>query len=255
MNHFFAQEDAFSADHKTVVIRGDDAHHIMHVLRMKVGEEFSVSSTAESDTAEYRFGIVAMEEGAVTGELRFIKKEGVELPARITLFQGLPKADKMELITQKAVELGVAKIVPVACERSIVKLAPGRAEKKVARLQAIANAAAKQSRRGMIPEVSFVMRFQEACALAQEADVFLLPYELAQEESASAMEETREVIRAIKPESTVAVFVGPEGGFSKEEVQLCKEKGASVITLGRRILRTETAGMALLSWLVFQLES
>ena len=255
MNHIFVNRDRMSADKRSITVTGAEAHHLINVLRIKEGEEFSVSIADEDDLNQYRYGVVSIEDGAVQGELRFIKKEGVELPTRITLFQGLPKADKMELITQKAVELGVAKIVPVACERSIVKLAPGRAEKKVARLQAIAEAAAKQSRRGMIPEVSFVMRFQEACALAQEADVFLLPYELAQEESVSAMEETREVIRAIKPESTVAVFVGPEGGFSKEEVQLCKEKGASVITLGRRILRTETAGMALLSWLVFQLES
>ena len=149
----------------------------------------------------------------------------------------------MELIIQKAVELGAYSIVPVSTRRCVVKLDNKKAEKKVSRWQQIAESAAKQSKRMLVPEVHSVMTFKEAL------DVLLIPYELAK-----GMKETKELIRSIEPGKSIGVFIGPEGGFEEQEVADAMEAGAKPITLGHRILRTETAGLAVLSVLMFQLE-
>ena len=185
--------------------------------------------------------------------LRFIKEEGLELASKIYLFQGLPKADKMELIIQKAVELGVYEIVPVACKRSVVKLDGKKAAGKVQRWQGIAEAAAKQSRRGIIPKVREVAGFGEALNYAGQLPVKLIPYELAGVEG-ETMEKTRAIMKNLKPGEDIAVFIGPEGGFEEKEVAGAMAAGALPITLGRRILRTETAGITVLSILMYHLE-
>ncbi len=231
-----------------IVITGSDVNHIKNVLRMKIGEEIAVSNGV--DNREYRCGIEEFTEGEVICSLRFIKEEGMELPSRIYLFQGLPKADKMELIVQKAVELGVYEVIPVAAKRCVVKLDEKKAAAKTGRWQGIAEAAAKQSKRGVIPKVHSVMTVKEAAAYAQSMDVRLIPYELAQD-----MKHTKELIGGVKPGQSVAVFIGPEGGFEESEVQAALEAGIEPVTLGRRILRTETAGLTVLSWLMYQLES
>ncbi len=233
---------------KTVTILGGDVNHIKNVLRMKPGEEISVSNG--SDGREYRCSIVALEEDRIICELRFVKEDGVELPARIYLFQGLPKADKMELIVQKAVELGVYEIVPVACKRCVVRLEEKKAAAKKARWQGIAEAAAKQSKRRIVPQVTDVMPFGEALQKASAMDVKLIPYELAED-----MDKTRTLIESVQPGQDVAIFIGPEGGF--EEAEIAKAFGAGVepVTLGKRILRTETAGFTVLSWLMYRLEA
>ena len=141
MYQFFVDPGAISE--KQVVITGKDVNHIKNVLRMKIGEEIAVSNGV--DGREYRCGILQMTEDAVICELRFIKEDGVELPSKIYLFQGLPKADKMELIIQKAVELGAYEIVPVATKRAVVKLDAKKEKSKLARWQAISEAAAKQT--------------------------------------------------------------------------------------------------------------
>ena len=215
---------------------------------MKVGEETAVSNGV--DGREYRCGILQMTEDAVICELRFIKEDGVELPSKIYLFQGLPKADKMELIIQKAVELGAFSIIPVETKRCVVKLDVKKAAKKVVRWQQIAESAAKQSKRMLIPEIHEVMTYKQALEFAKQLDVKLIPYELAK-----GMKETREILSEIKPGQSVGIFIGPEGGFEEEEVAKALEAGAHAITLGRRILRTETAGLAILSVLMFQLEN
>jgi 16S rRNA (uracil1498-N3)-methyltransferase len=155
----------------------------------------------------------------------------------------------MELIIQKAVELGVSEIVPVAMARSVVKLDEKKATAKVKRWQTISEAAAKQSKRGIIPQVQNVMSYKAAMSYAKDIDVKLLPYELAE-----GMEKTKALIETIKPGQKIAIFIGPEGGFAAEEVELAKEGNFEIITLGKRILRTETAGMTLLSILMYQLE-
>ena len=173
----------------------------------------------------------------------------MELPSRIYLFQGLPKADKMELIIQKAVELGVYQVIPVAMKRCVVKLDAKKGAKKVERWNTIAASAAKQSGRGIVPEVMSVKTYKEALEMAKDLDVVLVPYECAE-----GMDHTKKLIQSIKPGQSVGIFIGPEGGFDPDEIVLACETGGQVITLGRRILRTETAGLALLSVLMFQLE-
>ncbi len=232
---------------KQVQILGSDVNHIKNVLRMKIGEELSVSNGV--DGKEYRCGIVSMEEDCILCELRFIKEEGVELPSQIYLFQGLPKADKMELIIQKAVELGVYAVVPVAAKRCVVKLDDKKAKSKISRWQGISEAAAKQSKRRIVPQVMDVMSMREALDFVKDFDVKLIPYELAED-----MSKTKEIIGNLQPEQKIAVFIGPEGGFEETEVQLAMEKQVNPITLGRRILRTETAGFTILSWMMYQLE-
>lgn len=247
MYQFFVEPEQIDVAAKSVIIRGTDVNHIKNVLRMRPGEEVAVSNGI--DGKEYRCGILALEEDCVRLELRFIKEDGVELPAKIYLFQGLPKADKMELIIQKAVELGVYEIIPMATARAVVKLDQKKAAAKVKRWQAISESAAKQSKRLLIPEVKEPVKFSEALKLASDLDVRLIPYELAE-----GMDGTRRIIQSVKPGQSVAVFIGPEGGFEEAEVELAKEAGFQAITLGRRILRTETAGMTVLSILMYQLE-
>lgn len=245
MYHFFVEPEAIVGN--TIHITGGDVNHIKNVLRMHIGEELAVSNGM--DGKEYRCGITSMTEDEILCELYFVKEEAVELASRITLFQGLPKSDKMELIIQKAIELGVFEIVPVVTERTIVKLDPKKEKSKLGRWQGIAEAAAKQSKRGIIPAVHAPVRFQDALKLAEKLDSKVIPYELAED-----MEYTREVFSKIMPGQSIGVFIGPEGGFSEKEIAMAKQAGVHPITLGRRILRTETAGITVLSILMYLLE-
>ncbi|MDD3368026.1 MAG: 16S rRNA (uracil(1498)-N(3))-methyltransferase [Lachnospiraceae bacterium] len=232
---------------KKIIITGSDVNHIKNVLRMKIGEEIAVSNGI--DGKEYRCGIAALEEDQIVCELRFIKEDGLELSSKIYLFQGLPKADKMELIIQKAVELGAAEIVPMVTKRAIVKLDEKKAKARVVRWQGIAEAAAKQSKRKVIPSVHEVMSFKEAVNYANNMDLKLIPYELAE-----GMADTKKLIEGVKGGQSIAVFIGPEGGFEDAEIETAKAAGIRPVTLGKRILRTETAGFTVLAWLMYQLE-
>ncbi len=245
MYQFFVEPSQIQG--KKIIITGSEVNHIRNVLRMKPGEEIAVSNGI--DGREYRCGIEEFAEDTVVCTLRFIKEEGVELPCEIYLFQALPKADKMELIVQKAVELGVHEIIPVAAKRCVVKLDEKKAAGKVNRWQGISEAAAKQSRRGVIPVVRAPVSFREAVETARDMDVRLIPYELAKD-----MSHTRSLIEAVEPGQRIAVFIGPEGGFEESEIQAALAAGIEPVTLGRRILRTETAGLAVLSWLMYHLE-
>ncbi|MCM1183256.1 MAG: 16S rRNA (uracil(1498)-N(3))-methyltransferase [Roseburia sp.] len=238
---------------KSVIITGEDVNHIRNVLRLRVGDEIGVSNGV--DGREYRCGIVSVTDTEVRCELRFIREDGVELPSRVYLFQGLPKGDKMELIIQKTVELGVHEIIPVAMQRCVVRLDEKKASARTARWQAIAEAAAKQSRRGIVPRVRAVTGYREALRYAADMDCKLVPYELSERlDEASGMAGTRSVIDGLVPDSSIAVFIGPEGGFSEEEIQAAMDCGMKPITLGRRILRTETAGLTVLAWIMYRLE-
>lgn len=232
---------------KRVIITGSDVNHIKNVLRLKSGEEIAVRNGV--DGKEYRCGIEEFAQEQVICSLRFVREEGVELPSKIYLFQGIPKADKMELIVQKAVELGAFEVIPVAVKRCVVKLDEKKAQAKVNRWQGIAEAAAKQCKRGIIPVVRKPMTMKEAAAYVREMDVKLIPYELAED-----MAHTKNIIEAIRPGESVAVFIGPEGGFEEGEVAEALAAGIEPITMGRRILRTETAGLTILSWLMYHFE-
>lgn len=233
-------------------ITGPDVNHIKNVLRMKPGEKVRIS---DGEALCYNCIIEAYteaddrEEAAVLLKILSRDEDGTELPAEIVLFQGLPKGDKMELIIQKNVELGIKSIVPVVTRRAVVKLDEKKAEAKRKRWNAISESAAKQSKRTVVPEVQPVMGFKEAIDSAADFDWKLFPYE-----NAEGMAYTRQVLSQIKPGTRTAVFIGPEGGFAEEEVEYAKEKGFLPISLGRRILRTETAGFALLAALMLQLE-
>ena len=230
-----------------VVITGDDVNHIKNVLRMQPGEEIAVSNG--EDGKEYRCGIEELHEDEIICTLRFVKEDGVELPSKVYLFQGLPKADKMELIIQKAVELGAYEIIPVATKRAVVKLDEKKAKQKISRWQSISEAAAKQSKRRIVPQIHSVMSFKEAVAYVKDMQVKLIPYELAE-----GMGKTRELIRNLEPGQNIAIFIGPEGGFDESEIKSALENGIEPVTLGKRILRTETAGFTILSWIMYQLE-
>lgn len=247
MHQFFVESGQISGN--DIMITGPDVNHIKQVLRMRIGEELSI--VTEGMDQEYRCEISAFKEDAVLCKLRFIKEENVELLNRIYLFQGLPKSDKMELIVQKAVELGVFQIIPVQTKRAVVKLDTKKEAVRVARWNAIAEAAAKQAKRRLIPQVMPVMTFKAAVDYCRDFEVKLIPYELSDK---GGMDETRHKIAQIAPGQRVAVFIGPEGGFDEDEIKLAKEAGIVPITLGRRILRTETAGFTVLAWLVYQLE-
>lgn len=247
MYQFFVSPDQINEAAKTVFIEGSDVNHIKNVLRMKVGEEVAVSNG--QDGREYRCGIRELREDVIELELRFIKEDGVELPGKIYLFQGLPKSDKLEMIIQKAVELGVYSVIPVETRRCVVKLDDKKAKSKTARWQQIAEAAAKQSKRGIIPQVMEPMSFKKALEMAEKMDLRLIPYELAE-----GMEQTKKLIESVAPGQEIAVFIGPEGGFEEAEIAAAVEKGIQPITLGKRILRTETAPLTVLSWLMYMLE-
>lgn len=245
MYQFFV-EDAQVGEH-TVTIEGSDVNHIKNVLRMKRGERVRISSTSGKNY----FGEIAEFSGdtvlvAITQECA----PDTELPSRISLFQGLPKSDKMELIIQKAVELGACEIIPVAMKNCVVKLDEKKAAAKTARWQEIAKSAAKQSKRSVIPTVGRPVSYQEALAAAAELDVVLIPYE-----NERGMAATREAIEAIVPGQSIGIFIGPEGGFSDGEIALARERDMKLISLGGRILRTETAGLATLSVLMYHLET
>ena len=222
---------------------GEDEKHIKTVLRAREGEEITL---CDGEGMDYQCRIASLERGVL---LDILSKEVCETEpkTKIPLYQGLPKGDKMELIIQKCVELGVDRIVAVSTERAIVKLDKKEA-KKLERWQKIAESAAKQSGRGKIPEIGQqVLKFKEAVAEAKELDGAIIPYEREEETG------IRQFVENFKGES-VGVFIGPEGGFADEEIALAQENGITPITLGKRILRTETAGMTTTAILLYELD-
>ncbi len=241
MPKFFINKNDISRGQ--IQLFGEDEKHIKTVLRAREGEEVTL---CDGEGMDYQCRIASLERGVL---LDILSKEVCETEpkTKITLYQGLPKADKMELIIQKCVELGVDRIVAVSTERAIVKL-DKKEGKKLERWQKIAEAAAKQSGRGKIPEIcQQVLKFKEAVAEAKTLDGAIIPYEKEQETG------IREFVRKFEGTS-VGVFIGPEGGFAEEEIALAKENGITSVTLGKRILRTETAGMTTVGILLYELD-
>ena len=245
MYQFFV-DDAQVHEHE-IVIEGSDVNHIRNVLRMKIDERIRISNMSGK---AYFCHITLITEDMVVAEIDSEDDNGTELGNRITLFQGLPKGDKMELIIQKAVELGVYKIVPVSMKNCVVKLDEKKAAKKVERWQAIAESAAKQSKRTIIPLIDKPVPYKLALEKAGKLDVTLVPYE-----NERGMDATRQIMGKIKKGQSIGIVIGPEGGFAPEEIKLADDNDMHRISLGRRILRTETAGLATLAMLVFNLDS
>lgn len=244
MYQFFV--DDLQVGTSEITIEGSDVNHIRNVLRMKNGEKVRISSRSGKN---YYCSIKEITEDAVCAQILEEYAEETELPNKIYLFQGLPKSDKMELIIQKAVELGAYEIIPVAMKNCVVKLDEKKAQGKVARWQAIAESAAKQSKRSLIPRVLMPVSYKQAVEIAEKLDVRLVPYE-----NERGMAATKEAVESIEAGQSIGVFIGPEGGFDASEIALVQDK-MQLISLGRRILRTETAGMTVLSILSYHLES
>ena len=244
MHRFFAEPGQIGE--KEIVITGADVNHIRNVLRMRTGEEVLI---ADGRGAEYRCKLTDLSENEVRAQILWKLDGNAELASAVTLFQGLPKSDKMDLIVQKCVELGVDRIVPVSTKRAVVKLDAKKEQTRLKRWNTISESAAKQSGRGVIPEVSGVMSFEKALEEAKKLEVLLIPYERAEH-----MAETRRVMGEIRPGQSVGIFIGPEGGFEESEVEEAVAAGAKAITLGKRILRTETAGLAVMAMLSYLLE-
>lgn len=245
MYHFFVSPGQI--DGQRITITGPDVNHIKNVLRMRCGEELLISNGKGVD---YGCRISQIGGEMIVAEILSQDREGRELPANLYLFQGLPKQEKMELIIQKAVELGVYQMIPVAARRSVVKLDAKKAEARVKRWNSIAESAAKQSKRSVIPQVTAVMGVEEALKYGKDFHIKMIPYE-----NAHGMAATKELVEQVKPGMNVGVFIGPEGGFEEKEVELAVAAGFRPVSLGKRILRTETAGLTVLSVLMYHLET
>ncbi|MBR6452443.1 MAG: 16S rRNA (uracil(1498)-N(3))-methyltransferase [Lachnospiraceae bacterium] len=246
MFRFFAQKEQI--EDGCVCITGEDVNHIRNVLRLKAGEAAEVVFADRGEV--YLCKLRSSARDRVIFEVKERVEDDAELPVKITLFQGLPKGDKMEWIIQKAVELGVFSIVPVSTKYTVVKVDPKKVQHKTERWNAIALAAAKQAKRTIIPAVSSPVSFPEALQMMKELDVALIAYELDE----GGMDRTRECLSRIRPGDSVGILIGPEGGFDVKEAEDAGKEGILQITLGKRILRTETAGMSVLSWLGYLLE-
>lgn len=201
---------------------------------MHSGDELLVSEDGKSNLCR----IESLENDSATVRIVEEDYQDTNLPIKIYLFQGLPKSDKMELIIQKCVELGVEGIIPVEMNRCVVKLDDKKKKSKTVRWQAIAESAAKQSKRSLVPEVCDVLSFNQAIEKAKELDVFLVPYE-----SKDGMNSTKEALSEIKSGLSVGILIGPEGGFEEQEIEKAENAGGKIISLGKRILRTETAAI------------
>ena len=258
MHRFYV--DGCSEADKQIKITGEDVNHIMNVLRLGVNDEITVSDGSSRDFQCRITQCNTDGEPFILANIIDIFDNNSELPADIYLFQGVPKGDKLELIIQKCVELGVHSIVPVMMERTIVKLDDKKKEKKISRYNAISESAAKQSRRGIIPKVMPYMSMDEAISFAEsQMDYILFPYEFAE-----GMDGSRAIIDQLVKEivagdqkddkKSIAIFIGPEGGFADSEAKQLEDIGAKTMSLGHRILRTETAGMTVMSILSFMLD-
>ena len=243
MYHFFVEEEQVNGEN--AYISGSDVNHIVNVLRMKIGEELLISVKGDWD---YLCKIEEIENDRVNLKL-LESMEQRELPIKLTLLQGIPKSDKIEMIIQKATELGVSEIIPVKTNRVVVKIDEKKTQAKVNRWNAIAESAAKQSKRSIIPKVLKPQTIDNALEIVKDYGVKLLPYE-----NADGIKKTKDILNSLDSKNNIAVFIGPEGGFEEAEVKKSTDSGFEVITLGKRILRTETAGLALLSNIMIRLE-
>ena len=247
MQKFFVE--ANQIENNKIIIIGDDVKHISNVLRMKIDEEVQIGN---KETLEnYIAKIFEINKENII--LKVVEKldSSTESNVNIDLYQGLPKADKMEWIIQKTTEIGINKIIPVDMQRCVVKLDEKDAKKKIDRWQKVAEGAAKQSKRDKIPKIENKIKLKEVENRIKEYDIFLIAYE---EEKENKLKEQIKNI-AKKQNYNIGVLIGPEGGLDIKEVEELKEKGAKTVTLGKRILRKETAPIVIISNILYELEN
>lgn len=246
MSKFFVKDNQIN--NNSINIVGEDVNHISNVLRMKKEDELQVCNQETGEN--YITKITSFSKEKI--ECEIVKKidKTVESNVNITLFQGIPKFDKMELIIQKNTEVGVKKIVPVLMERTVVKLDEKTINKKIERWQKISEVAAKQSMRDIIPEVENVIKLKDI--EKQNYDIILVAYE--NEDKNTLKSELIELKNKKMNKYNVAIVIGPEGGIAEKEIEILKNMGAVFVSLGKRILRTETAGIVMSGNIIYELE-
>ena len=248
MSKFFVKENQIK--NNIVKIIGQDVNHIRNVLRLNLEDQIKICN---EDTSEnYNCSIKQIEKDEIICEIKEKISSKVESNVEITIFQGLPKADKMELIIQKSTELGASRFVPVALNRCIVKLSGKDAQKKIERWQKISEVAAKQCGRDLIPKIENIENIEEAKNQISDFDLFFVAYE--QEKNVYLKQVLQEVDKS-KEKIRIAFLIGPEGGLEEKEIEQMKNAGAKIISLGNRILRTETVALSVTSIIMYELEN
>ena len=246
MPRFFVKTEQIRE--KEIIIVEEDVKHIKNVLRKQIGDILEICNQQTGTT--YKCEIIDLQDDKILTNI-IDENYNEENKIHVDIYQGLPKADKMELIIQKSIELGVNSIIPVEMKRCIVKLDSKSESKKIERWQKIAESAAKQSGRNLVPEIRNIIKIEEIAKLTNTYDSIIVCYENEKENYIK-----NELIKLKnKEEAKIAVIIGPEGGLEEKEVEFLKQNGASVVTLGKRILRTETVALSLLSIIMYELEN
>lgn len=246
MPKFFVKNNQI--ENNTIQILGTDVNHIKNVLRLKENDEIEICDSDEQQS--YLCKIIELEESFVKCDIVNAIEESRESNIEVTIFQGLPKADKMELIIQKSVELGVYDITPVEMARCVVKLNDKDKIKKIERWNKISEVAAKQSQRDIIPKINNIIKISELANIISQYDGIILAYE--KEKDYTIKQELQKL--KMQNAQKIGIVIGPEGGLEEKEVEMLKNNGASVITLGKRILRTETVALNVLSNIIYEFE-
>ena len=248
MPRFFVKSEQMKD--KEIAIIGEDIKHIKNVLRKQIGDNIEICNQETGKT--YKCEILEMGEDKILNNIiEEISSE--ENKIKVDIYQGLPKADKMELIIQKSIELGANAIIPVEMKRCVVKIDAKSENKKIERWQKIAESAAKQSGRGTIPEIRKIIKVEKIAESRNLYDSIIVCYE--NEKENYIKNELLKLKTQHKPEIHIAVVIGPEGGLEEKDVELLKQNGAQIVTLGNRILRTETVALNLLSIIMYELEN
>lgn len=248
MPKFFVAENQINNNKITII--GDDVNHIKNVLRQKSGDKITICDISKEQ--DYLCKIDKTEEKSIDCNIIEKLENNTESNVKVTIFQGLPKADKMELVIQKSVELGAYDITPLQMKRCVVKLNEKDKLKKIQRWQKISEVAAKQCGRNIIPKINNIVNVKDVCNLCNEYDIVLIAYE--NEKENTLKKELKNLKKLDKEEIKVAIIIGPEGGIAPEEIEMFEENGAKIITLGNRILRTETVALSVLSIIMYELE-
>lgn len=249
MPRFFVKKEQIKEDKINII--GEDVKHIKNVIRKQVGEKIEICNQDNEKT--YSCEIIKIEENQITS--RIIKElEEQESFVNVDIYQGLPKSDKMELIIQKSVELGANSIIPVDMKRCVVKIDSKSENKKIERWQKISESAAKQCGRNNIPEIKKIIKIHEIINLIKEYDIVLVAYENEKENYIKKELKKIKEKNSLNKELNIAIVIGPEGGFEENEVEKLKQNGAKIITLGKRILRTETVALNVISVIMYEFD-
>lgn len=249
MPKFFVKNSQVN-DNKIIII-GEDVNHIKNVLRKNIGDTLEICD--KDNSKNYLVDIATIDKELIVCNIMQQLNNDTESNVFINVFQGLPKSDKMEFIIQKSIELGASKITPVAMKRCVVKLSAKDGEKKIARWQKISEVASKQCGRNIIPKIESVCSIEEVCNKIRDYDVTLVAYENEKDNKLKC--ELEKLKKSQKKDLKIALVIGPEGGIDSDEIEKLKTNGATIITLGKRILRTETASLNMISIINYELEN